>query len=116
MRRDLAEAIAIHNGQWMATNHDGVYERFHSDDGERFHIEKIQDVEPILNRNQALRNHNDGFNSDRTGRRIASIPMVIYHQWLQEGFDALDPANDAELRRRLSSSDWMKLRTSEGRL
>lgn len=115
VRHDLKVAEAIHKGQWLPTGHDGVYERFHSGDGSTFHVEKVQDVEPILNRNKELQKE-DGFNSDRSGRRIASIPMAVHLRWLSEGFDCTDPANEVEFRRRLNSSEWRYLRTSGGRV
>lgn len=101
---------------WDSTAIPGLYQRYAGDDGEKFYAEKVQDVEPILRRNRALRNHDDGFNASRDGRRIASIPMIVHMKWLQEGFDCTDPANEKELRRRLNSSEWSALRTSDGSL
>ena len=101
---------------WNTTALPGIYERFVDGDGSKYHVEKVQDVQPILERNKALRNKDDGFNAARDGRRIASIPMVVIMQWRNEGFDAFDPNNADELKRRLNSSDWRYLRTSEGAL
>lgn len=75
-----------------------------------------QDVEPILDQNTRLRTHSDGYSPTREFRRAASIPHVVVHQWLMEGFDIFDPNNEAELRRRLNSQEWEKLRTAEGNL
>lgn len=101
---------------WRPTGLDGVFERFVPGEGDTFHVEKTQDVEPILDRNGRLRTMDDGFNESRDGRRIASIPMAVHLQWLAEGFDCTADGSDVELRRRLNSSDWVKLRTSEGAL
>lgn len=92
----------------------GVFERFVDGEGDKFHVEKVQDVEPILERNKALQRLDDGFNADRSGRRVASIPIAVHLKWLEEGFDCTDPNNEVELKRRLNSSDWRYLRTSEG--
>lgn len=99
---------------WRPTALPGVFERFVDGEGDKFHVEKVQDVAPILNRNKRLQTQDDGFNADRSGRRIASIPMAVHLRWLSEGFDCTDPNNEAELRRRLNSSDWRYLRTSGG--
>lgn len=108
---------------WTPTALDGVYQRFAGGEGDKFYAEKVQDVEPILERNKALRDHDDGWNESRDGRRLGSVPYIVIMQWLKEGFDPLglvsgggmnDPANVTELKRRLNSSDYQKLRTSEG--
>lgn len=100
---------------WRPSGIDGVWERFVDGEGSKFHVEKVQDVEPILERNKELQRLDDGWNKTRDGRRIASIPMAVHLQWLKEGFDCTDPDNAQELRRRLNSSEWRYLRTSEGR-
>lgn len=99
---------------WTRTAHGDVAQRYAGDEGDKFYVEKVQDVEPILERNKALQNESDGFNHARDGRRVASIPMIVHLQWLKEGFDCTDPNNESELRRRLSSSEYMWLRTSPG--
>ena len=99
---------------WRETAIPGIFERFVDGEGTTYHVEKVQDVEPILDRNGRLRNLDDGFNADRSGRRIASVPIIVIEQWRKEGFDVFDPNNMQELKRRLNSSDWVKLRTSEG--
>lgn len=98
---------------WEPGAFPGMARRFVDGEGRLFHVEKVQDVEPILERNKALRNAGDGFNADRSGRRIASIPMVVWLKWLAEG---LDPRDHAAIRRKLRDPDWAYLRTSEGRL
>ena len=59
-----------------------VRRRAHYDPTERvFTFETIQDVEPIIENNKALRSQSQ--NSD-WGRHIADIPNVIYQQWFNE--------------------------------
>lgn len=100
--------------RWDSTALPGLYQRYAGDDGDKFYAEKVQDVQPILDRNKALKNHDDGWNKARDGRRIASIPLVLVIKWRNEGFDIHDPNNMPELKRRLNSSEYMHLRTSEG--
>lgn len=101
--------------KWHGTVIDGVVQRFiDGGHGDTFHVERLQDVEAILERNKALRNHDDGFNSDRSGRRVASVPMIVWEMWIKEG---MDPTNPGEfLKRKLNDPDFAYLRTSEGRI
>ena len=80
-------------------------------------IEKrVQDVEPVLERNKALLTHDDGYSSDRSMKRAASIPLIVVEQWLKEGVDIFNREHEREVMRRLNSPEWRHLRTSEGRL
>jgi hypothetical protein len=74
-----------------------------------------EDTTAILDHNQALANHNDGYTPSKDMRRVASIPFVLLYQWAQaEGWpDPMQPPPDAFLRK-LNSSDWSKLRTAPG--
>jgi hypothetical protein len=75
------------------------------------------DAEPILDRNKALANHNDGYSPSREMRRVASIPLILWLKWLQdEGWDAFAPECADRLRRKLNSSEYMWLRTAPGKL
>lgn len=81
------------------------------------HVESHQDIQPFLDRNKAMANHNDGWNATRDGRRAATIPNIVIQKWLaEEGWDAMDPANEDKLKAKLNSSDYMWLRTAPGRL
>lgn len=56
--------------------------RVHSDPSARaYHFERVQDVEPILERNKFLQGEHQ--KSD-WGRHKASVPMVIIEKWLNE--------------------------------
>jgi hypothetical protein len=81
------------------------------------HVESRQDVGHMLDINKALATHNDGYNPDRTMRRVASIPMILVYKWREEeGWDAFDPANEDKLAAKLDSSEYLYLRTAPGRL
>jgi hypothetical protein len=76
--------------------------------------ETIQDVAPILERNQALRGEPQ--RSD-WGRHVATIPNVLIVKWLnEEGADVLRMGS-AEfgrfIRRKLNDPDWRHLRTDK---
>lgn len=91
----------------------GITEIFHgSDDGNQFTIETIQDVEPLLDLNKAKLN--EVSNSDKwgDGKLVASIPMVIYDQWLREGI--MD--DQQKLKQKLNDPDNRFMRTWPGHL
>lgn len=93
----------------------GVATRVHLDRSEGVvHVERIQDVEPILERNKALQSIPQ--RSD-FGRHIASIPNVILERWIHEegvNYLALPGEEFARLiRRKLNDPDWRHLRTDK---
>lgn len=81
-------------------------------------IHSVQDVGPSIERAKAMRLHNDGYNSDRTLRRVAFIPNIIRDKWLnEEGWDAYRPDLYGEkLAQKLNDPDWAYLRTADGRV
>ena len=88
--------------------------RFHSH-GDTVSIEHIQDVEPILERNKALRGEEQ--RSD-WGRHVASIPNVIYVKWLDEehargntSLRMFTPEFDLIVQKKLQDPEWAYLRT-----
>ena len=91
----------------------GVVTRVHVDAGEgTLTFERVQDVEPILERNKALQTMPQ--RSD-WGRHIASIPNVILERWIhEEGVNYLGlPGEEFArlIRRKLRDPDWRHLRT-----
>jgi hypothetical protein len=62
-----------------------VATRAHFDrpDDSRFVIERVQDVEPVLEWNAMLRSQEQ--RSD-WGRHIGSVPNVVFEKWLNEEF------------------------------
>lgn len=80
-----------------------------------------QDTDAILAANKAER---DGFQQNflgEAGRKVASIPTLLLHQWGKEDgvdyFKSLrNPDAAMKLMRRLNSNEFQKLRTHESRL
>jgi hypothetical protein len=91
--------------------------RAHYDPSERvFTFETIQDVEPILDNNAALRS--DGHGGDGW-RHVADIPNVVYQQWFNE-YNAGRAKPDLNIfshefnefvKRKLRDPNWSKLLT-----
>lgn len=79
-------------------------------------IETVQDVAPILERNKALQNADDGgWSPTRDLRRAATIPDIIILKWRnEEGIDVFDPNHWPAVRRKLNSSEYRWLRTAPG--
>lgn len=99
---------------WCTTALPGIFSRRVDGEGSKFHIEKVQDVGPILERNRERRLSRE--NDKGWLRHAAAIPMIVHLQWLNEGFDCQDPNDRPELMRRLNSPEWRYLRTSNGAL
>jgi hypothetical protein len=86
-------------------------------DGKDTRYESSQSTDAILDRNKAMATHNDGYTPSRDIRRVASIPYIIGLKWLnEEGWWFMDPECSDKLAAKLNSSEWMYLRTAEGRL
>ena len=81
-------------------------------------VNRVQDVEPILEENKALQSLNNGYNQSRSMKRIASIPNVVAEQWMREdGINWMSlPKHEKRryLQRKLNSNEYRYLRTSEG--
>jgi len=83
------------------------------------YIEKVQDVEPILERNKALQNtEHQERGIKKCWWHTASIPNTVIEAWLKEGVDLFskDPAQQRLVRRMLNHPDWRYLRTGRGKL
>jgi hypothetical protein len=77
----------------------------------------VQEADPILDRNKAMQNHNDGYTHSREMRRVASIPLNLIYKWLQEeGWDAFNPQHSDKLAAKLNSEEYRYLRTAPGQL
>lgn len=89
----------------IQVDNDGlITTRLHWDEhtGEA-HVERTQDVEPVLERAKALRASGwDGYNADRSMQATHELPIAILEQWMSEGVNPMDPTHDAECRRRLA--------------
>jgi len=81
-------------------------------------IRSVQNAEPIIERNKALRTHDDGYNGDRTLRRVATIPAIVRIKIMQEqGWDPWKPhLHPEKMARFLNDPDYAYLRTADGRI
>ena len=90
--------------EWI-DNHDGTYT-----------VASAQDVEPFLERNKAMANANDGYNTARDMRRLASIPNIVLMQWLNEA-GSMEILRDPKfLGKKLNDPDYLYLRTAPYRI
>jgi hypothetical protein len=90
-------------------------------EGNQTRFAATQDVAPMLERNKAMFNHNDGYSKSRELRRFASVPYVVGIKWLnEEGWWFMDADKDPDVAKKLAaklnSSDYAHLRTAEGRV
>ncbi len=85
-------------------------------DGEDMHVRRTQDVEAILDDNKRLYTLNDGYTPSRDFRRVASIPMTVVEQWMNEGIDIFKHEHAEAIRKKLNDPDWRYLRTAPGRV
>ncbi len=93
--------------------------RFHLDsNGTDITVERVQDVEPILEHNRVLRGLSQ--KSD-WGRHKASIPNVIYEKWFNEynagrvppDMNMFGPEFGSFVNRKLNDPDWAYLRVDK---
>ena len=95
-----------------------VQTRLQIDEAERkFTFVRVQDVEPILDRNKALK---AVAQKSDVMRHIATIPNVILEQWLHEehdkgntGLRLSSEEFDRIIHRKLQDPDWYMLRTDK---
>lgn len=78
-----------------------LFERYHYDQLEdKLHIERVQDVEPILEANKRAYNDAGAFKSEIFNKK-AEIPLVVLLQWLQaKGITYNEFMTDDKLLRR----------------
>jgi len=88
-------------------------------DGGNMTVNRVQDVEDIIERNKRLQSEDQ--RSD-WGRHIADIPNVIIERWLNEewqrGNSAIrlfSPEFNALVKRKLRDPDWAWLRATDKR-
>ncbi len=102
----------------IVARHGGFTERLHTTDGREFVLERVADVEPVLEHNKALQRHNpDGMGETREWKHVAEIPAMVWLHWCEVyGTDPLAKGNEDLLRRLLNDPDNRWLRVSEGRV
>ena len=80
------------------------------------HIEKTMDAEPILNVNKM--EYHTGVNnptSSALGRKVASVPLVVWQNWMKETNGAIQKDSKI-LARYLNDPDNKFLRTHNSRI
>lgn len=100
----------------------GVQEWVHYDENtDSLTIRRVQDVEPILDRNKALQNDMSHWRNQSKGeetgidmRLCASIPVIVQERWLREyGVDVYKKEHWPAVRKLLNSSDWKWLKAAD---
>ena len=95
----------------------GVTTRFHSD-GEKFHIQYTEDVEPIIKANKVAQQQiNNGYSESRDLQHVAHIPPSVILLWMEQYGVDYNTATEMEfIKKRLNDSAWANLRTGRGQL
>lgn len=79
---------------------------------------RYQDVSNLLKQNKEERNTFDGYNKARDMKKVASIPLVVLYQWLQDDgvflFAMTAEEQHEYLKKKLNNPKYYYLRTSEG--
>lgn len=103
--------------KFLLTTEQGVSHYQGIDENGIIYHRAVGETDPVIERNKAMRNHNDGYSPSRELRRVASIPFILINKWLvEEGWNALDPDNADRLMRKLNDPDLAYLRTADGQL
>ncbi len=98
-----------------------VITKYHHD-GDRLIIERVQDIEPIIEQNKRAMNEWSGHNESTRWKgdfhHVASIPEVVIEKWCKDhGFTYADFIKDSSIVKRfLNDSDNAKFRTKPGRI
>jgi hypothetical protein len=92
----------------------GITEFFHWDEAsDTFHIEAVQDVEPAIEANkQSFNSYTSPRDSWGAMHRVASVPLVIYQEWMKTGAHR----DQGFLRRWLNDPENRFFRTRPGRV
>jgi hypothetical protein len=91
----------------------GVTKYFHyDDDTDKFTIETVQPMDELLELNQLQRNEQTRLHRFGDGKKVATIPMSIWGEWMATGKDK-DPAF---IKRWLNDPENRKYRTFLGKV
>ena len=83
--------------------------------------EKVN-INPHLQHNKTLYNHNDGYSKSRELKRVASIPTIALSVWAKEyngdsnWFGLPKEVQKKILKEKLNSSEFRYFRTAEGKI
>lgn len=93
----------------------GIAAYYEADGKDARLIHEYDDVSGVLDNNKLNYNHVNGWNSDRSMHKVATIPLSIITKWkLEEGLDVFNKEHRDRLKKKLNDPDWRWLRTSPG--
>lgn len=97
--------------------HTGIDTILH-DDGEKLAIERIADVQPVLDEVAEIKKHTNGMSATREIAHVGRIPGIIIEQYCNEhGIDFYTFMNeDVHIHRILTDANYSRFRIWEGRL
>lgn len=81
-------------------------------------VRTTQDVSSILERNKKLQNAEAYKKAgiDANMQHVASIPLVVVHEWMKEGIDIFNRDHWPMVRKKLMESENRHLRTTLGNI
>lgn len=98
----------------------GITETFEKD-GDKIHIKQSMDLQPFIDSNHQGRRDNKGWQGE--WHKVASIPPLVIEMWNQElkehghtDCNCLSKENKVWFMAKLNNSDFIKLRTKEGKV
>lgn len=87
---------------------------YYAEDDENIYIGSSQDPTPVIEQNLANFNSGaTGWTSDKTFRHIGSVPVGVIESWKADGVDLYDENCAKEVIRRMNSSEYRLLRSSD---
>ena len=101
----------------------GIKTKYIKESDGKLTINNSQDVNPLLKRNKALYNHDNGYiSAAKEMKRVASIPHLILSIWAKEyngtnnWFQLPKDIQRKIMRTKLNSNEFRYFRTAEGNL
>ena len=85
-------------------------------------IKEQLNINPHLKSNKELYNKNDGYNKDRTLKRVASIPILALQIWAEEyngdnnWFSLPKVIQNKILKKKLNSNEYQYFKTAPGNI
>lgn len=85
------------------------------------HVNRVQDVEPILEANKTDYINAKELSSQRYKKPMvhaARIPLIVIEQWMKIGVNIFDPSPEMKkkVRNLLNSPEWKYLKTIPGKI
>lgn len=93
-----------------------VVKDYYADDEGHLTVSYTQDVEPIINRNRAIRAMQENGHGHKDLKHVASIPMTVVLAWAKHGIDIYDKNDWPKIKTLLNDPHWRMLRTGGGRI